>query len=234
MSLSLVGEALCGVAGAFVGVAIMGTADHYTHDSTLIPLPICPNCGLPGPIYRFVPILSPLLLYRCRECRTLGSWWLAVLVQIAMAALWATLASRYDFGWPLGSALLLTVFLGAIAVIDFQHRLIPSLLVYPTVVIAVAGSPLWPGLGLLSSVEGAAIGFALFSCWPFSRALPSERARSGRWGCDACRRNRCDLRTSPWSSLLLPWERFLVAWALYWWCWFAARQLEPSFHTDHS
>jgi leader peptidase (prepilin peptidase)/N-methyltransferase len=162
VSLSLLGEALCGLTGAFVGVAIMGTADHYSQDATLIPLPTCPHCGSSRPVYGFVPVLGALLTYRCRDCRTPGSWWLACLVQIAMAALWATLASRYDFGLPLGSALVLTIFLGAIAVIDFQHRLIPSLLVYPTVVIAVAGSPFWPGLGLLSSIEGAAVGFALF------------------------------------------------------------------------
>ena len=162
MSLSLVGEALFGVAGACVGVAIMGAADHYSQDGTLIPFPTCPHCGTSMPTSAFVPVLGPLLVYRCRDCHKPGSGRSACVVQIAMAALWATLANRYDFGWPLGSALLLTAFLGAIAVIDFQHRLIPSLLVYPTVVIAVAGSPLWPGLGLLSSLEGAAVGFALF------------------------------------------------------------------------
>ncbi len=140
----------------------MGTADHYSRDGTLIPLPICPHCGQSRPLIGFVPILGPLLSYRCRDCAKLGSWWLACLVQIAMAVLWVGLAHNYDFGRPFGSALVLTVFLAAIAVIDFQHRLIPSWLVYPTVVIAVAGSPLWPGLGLLSSIEGAAIGFALF------------------------------------------------------------------------
>ena len=162
MSLSLLGEALCGVAGAFAGVAIMGAADHYSHDSTLLPYPACPHCGGFGPARALAPMLGPLLSYRCRDCQKVGSWLLGCVTQLAMAALWATLASRYDLGWPLVSCLILTVFLGAIAVIDFQHRLIPSFLVYPTIVIALAGSPLWPGLGLLSSMEGAAIGFALF------------------------------------------------------------------------
>jgi leader peptidase (prepilin peptidase)/N-methyltransferase len=162
VSLSLVGEALCGVAGACSGVAIMGTADHYSREGTLIPFPVCPHCGRSRQAAGFIPILGPALSYRCRGCREPGPWRLAGVVQIVMAALWVALAHRYDVGWPLASSFVLTILLGAIAVIDFQHRLIPSLLVYPTVLIAVAGSPLWPGLGLLGSIEGAAIGFALF------------------------------------------------------------------------
>ncbi len=162
MSLSLIGEVPAAIAGAFAGVAVMGAADHYSRDGTLLPFPICASWRTAGGVTSFVPLLGPLLTYRRTKCRAGSSILLASFVQIVMAVLWVMLAGRYGMGWPLISSLVLTVFLGAIAVIDFQHRVIPSLLVYPTIVIALAGSPLWPGLGLLGSLEGAAVGFALF------------------------------------------------------------------------
>ncbi|HXT35428.1 MAG TPA: A24 family peptidase, partial [Chloroflexota bacterium] len=125
-------------------------------------LPTCPLCGRFSRPLAYVPILGPLLTVKCGFCRGTGSWWLAIVVQAAMAVIWAMLAGRYGGGWPLASSLVLTGLLVAIAVIDFQHRLIPSLLVYPTILIALAGSPLWPGLGFLKSLEGGALGFALF------------------------------------------------------------------------
>ena len=162
MTLTLLGEGACAIGGAFAGVGVMGCADHYTFSQSLLPLPACPRCGRLSPPRAYLPIFGPLLAFRCAACRGTGSWWLAMVVQAAMAALWAMLAGRYELGWPLASSLVLTGLLAAIAVIDFQHRLIPSLLVYPTILVAVAGSPLWPGLGVLKSVEGGAIGFGLF------------------------------------------------------------------------
>ncbi|MGH2344230.1 MAG: prepilin peptidase, partial [Chloroflexota bacterium] len=160
MSLSLLSELPVGLAGAFAGGAIMGGADHYSRDGTLLPFPVFRARGWAGTVGAFVPLFGPLLSYRCSASRKIGAGLLACVVQIAMAVLWVALARRYGLGWPLLSSLVLTAFLGAIAVIDFRHRLIPSLLVYPTMIIALAGSPLWPGLGLLGSIEGAALGFA--------------------------------------------------------------------------
>lgn len=162
MSLALLGEAACGVLGACAGVAVIGTANHYTYDRSLTPVLACSHCGRHSPASAYLPILGPIFAFRCPACRKSGPWWLAAMVQAAMAVIWGLLAARYGPGWPLLSSLLLTAILGAIAVIDFQHRLIPSYLVYPAGLLALVGSPAWPGLGLLSSLEGGAVGFALF------------------------------------------------------------------------
>jgi leader peptidase (prepilin peptidase)/N-methyltransferase len=49
-----------------------------------------------------------------------------------------------------------------VGLIDLQHKLIPSLLVYPSIVFALATSAAWPGLGWLSSLMGGGAGFAAF------------------------------------------------------------------------
>ncbi|MGH2410316.1 MAG: hypothetical protein ACRDGS_08125 [Chloroflexota bacterium] len=95
MSLLLLGEGACAVAGAIAGVAIMGAADHYTFSQSLLPLPACPLCGRFGRPHAYLPILGPLLTAKCESCRGTGAWWLAVVVQAAMAILWAMLAGRY-------------------------------------------------------------------------------------------------------------------------------------------
>ncbi|HEY8284098.1 MAG TPA: hypothetical protein VIJ28_06905, partial [Chloroflexota bacterium] len=124
MSLLLLGEGACAVAGAVAGVAIMGAADHYTFDQSLLPLPACPLCGRCSRPSAYLPIVGPLLAIKCGFCRGTGTWWLAIAVQTAMAVLWAMLAGRYGWGWPLVSCLVLTCLLMAIGVIDCQHRLI--------------------------------------------------------------------------------------------------------------
>jgi leader peptidase (prepilin peptidase)/N-methyltransferase len=74
------------------------------------------------------------------------------------------LLRTYGVGWILGSAAVETIVLTAVAVIDLQHRLIPTLLVYPTIVFALACSALWPNLGLWHSLLGGGLAFALFFC----------------------------------------------------------------------
>jgi leader peptidase (prepilin peptidase)/N-methyltransferase len=72
------------------------------------------------------------------------------------------LYSQYGFSWRLGAASIEAVALIAIGVIDAQHRLIPTLLVYPTILFALVTSQIWPDLGILQSVIGGALGFGLF------------------------------------------------------------------------
>jgi leader peptidase (prepilin peptidase)/N-methyltransferase len=69
---------------------------------------------------------------------------------------------HYGLSWLLAIAAVETAVLVAIGVIDLQHRLIPTLLVYPTAVFALAVSPVWPNLGLLSSLIGGVATFGFF------------------------------------------------------------------------
>jgi leader peptidase (prepilin peptidase)/N-methyltransferase len=87
---------------------------------------------------------------------------LAVSVQLISAVLGVLLYRRYGVGILLPCAAVEITVLLAVAVIDLEHRLIPTLLIYPTVLFALAYSPAWPNLGIVSSLLGGALAFALF------------------------------------------------------------------------
>jgi leader peptidase (prepilin peptidase)/N-methyltransferase len=77
-------------------------------------------------------------------------------------ALTLALLHQYGVGLPLACAAIETYILLAIALTDFQHRLIPTMLVYPGLILALATSPIWPNLGPWNSVLGAAAAFGFF------------------------------------------------------------------------
>src|SRR5579884_14564 len=85
---------------------------------------------------------------------------------LALEALCASLlvGLYLHYGWSvrllLGSTF--SLFLLLIAYIDFEHRLVLNWLSLPGTGAALAVSWLWPGLGILSAVIGAAAGLALF------------------------------------------------------------------------
>jgi leader peptidase (prepilin peptidase)/N-methyltransferase len=110
-----------------------------------------------------IPLVGPLLTrYRCSRCAGAGPWRLALLVQVVSALLGILLYRRYGVGVLLPCTAVEATVLMAVAVIDLEHRLIPTLLVYPCVLFALAYSPAWPNLGIVSSLLGGALAFALF------------------------------------------------------------------------
>ncbi len=163
MHYDLFGEVAATVLGSAAGMMIGGMADHFTFNRSLWPSPICPFCGKPQASGARIPWFGVLLARgKCGTCEMRSSWYLTVVVQI-IAAFVAVLLYR-QFGWSnlfLCAAVESFVLL-AVALIDFQHRLIPTLLVYPTIIFALAFSPAWPNLGILSSLMGGALGFVVF------------------------------------------------------------------------
>lgn len=159
---TIAAQILTGLAGAFAGTALTGSADHFTRDRSLWPIPACPGCGARRPAPAWVPVAGPLLTVRCAACDAPGAWRFWVLVQCLATALGVLLLRQYGFGAEFASASVESWVLLAVGVIDLQHRLIPTLLVYPSVVFAVACSGFWPDLGLLVSLEGAGLAFGLF------------------------------------------------------------------------
>lgn len=165
-------QLLAALLGALAGVGIMGTADHFTHDRGLLPIPICPHCGTPSAGQAYIPVLGPLLLRgRCERCTDRGPWLLAAVVQAIAAVLAVLLYHRYGVSALLFSSGIETIVLTAVAVVDFQHRLIPTLLVYPTIVFALICSAFWPNLGPLNSLLGGGIAFGLFFALAFVARL---------------------------------------------------------------
>jgi len=159
---TIVAQGVVGALGLIAGAALTGTADRFTHDRSLWPVPACPACGARRSARAWVPLAGPLLTSRCGGCGTTGGWRFWLLVQCLAAALGVLLLRQYGFGAELASAAVESWVLLAVAVIDLQHRLIPTLLVYPSVLFAVACSGFWPDLGLLVSLEGAGLAFGLF------------------------------------------------------------------------
>lgn len=156
-------QAIAALAGGLVGVGVMGTADHFTRDRSLWPRPLCSACGAARRRLSWIPVLGSLATRgRCARCDAASAWPLASLVQVLGAVLAVLLLRRYGATPMLLSAAVETSVLLAVAVVDLQHRLIPTMLVYPTILFAVLSSPAWPNLGFLTSLLGGALAFALF------------------------------------------------------------------------
>ena len=168
MTFNLLGQMLVAALGAFAGVGVMGTADHFTHNRSLTPLPVCTGCGRRGAAFAYVPILGALLRQgRCVLCAHRNAWLLTAAVQAVCGWLAFALFGEYGFSDLFGIGAIEAWVLVTVAVIDLQHRLIPTLLVYPTILFALAVSPAWPKLGLESSFIAGVLAFAIFFALAF-------------------------------------------------------------------
>ncbi len=147
--------AYVGVVGACVG-SFLNVVIHRLPrgESLMFPASACPGCQKKIAPYDNVPIVSWLLLRgRCRRCQTAIAP-RYVLVELATGLL--ALACLWRFGLTL-PALAFFVFLSAmlaVALIDWEHMIIPDAISLGFLAIGVAVSP-WMGLGLVRSLIGA-------------------------------------------------------------------------------
>jgi leader peptidase (prepilin peptidase) / N-methyltransferase len=138
----------------------------------------CPACGHKIRFYENIPVVSWLLLRgKCSACKTPISLRYP-LVELATAALFALLAWRLGpqpttLMWCAMAAVLL-----ALALIDWDTTVLPDALTLPLLWAGMAAAALgWlPGLTLLQSFMGAAVGYlALWSVyWVFKLATGKE------------------------------------------------------------
>ncbi len=149
--------------GLIVGALVEGVVSSFHYDASLRPWPRCRSCGRAAPLVALVPLAGVVCAPCCRGCRR-SSWLRAAQVQGATAAVFLVLGTQYA-----ARPLLLTVslieaaVLVAVLFIDLELRLIPTLLVVLLVVLALGSAIFWPGLGLVSALEGGAIGFGAFA-----------------------------------------------------------------------
>lgn len=148
------------IIGSFLNVVIVRLP---TRASLSRPASRCPKCGYSLRWYDNVPLLSYLALRgKCRECRAPISVRYPV-VELLTGLLF--LAVKLRFGM---SGLLFVrdfpfvAILVAIAFIDLETRLIPDPLSLGGLAIGLATAAFTPGLGLISAVIGAALGFGIF------------------------------------------------------------------------
>lgn len=87
----------------------------------------------------------------------------SILVELATAAVLAGLGFQFGATRTVIIAAIYAVLLVAIADVDLQYRLVLNRLSFPGIVLALALSWLWPGLGIVSALLGALLGLVLFA-----------------------------------------------------------------------
>jgi len=136
----------------------------------VMPRSRCRACGTQISALQNIPVLSYLALGgRCAQCKEPISPRYPI-VEATTGALAAIVAWHFGFGWEALMAVVLTLFLVPITMIDFDHQLIPDAIVLPLMWIGLAMSlfnPL-PGAEVLfisssSAIIGAIAGY--LSLW---------------------------------------------------------------------
>jgi len=134
----------------------------------------CPSCGEPVKPYDNIPVLSWLLLRgRCRSCGAPISARYPI-VEALTGALWAIVTwARWDDASGIALGIVLVTILIPIAIIDFEHRIIPNRITGPAAVVAIV-------IGLALDVDfvveqliagGAAGGFFLLAAIAYPRGM---------------------------------------------------------------
>ncbi len=156
MSLLILAFTLLGLfVGSFVNVCI----DRLPRGQSIINPPShCFACNHKLGILDLVPLFSYLWLRgRCRYCRAPIPLRLPV-VEGLTGLLFAFLYWKFGLNLELGISLVYACLLIVIFVIDLEHGLVLDKVIYPGMALALAFSFFWPGLGVISSLEGGALG----------------------------------------------------------------------------
>jgi leader peptidase (prepilin peptidase)/N-methyltransferase len=162
--------------GAMVGSFINVVTDRLPAGKSIIsPASHCFGCQRPIAVRDNMPIVSYLWLRgRCRNCGAHIPQRL-LWVEIGTAILFAFIYWYYRFSWELPLALLFCSIFIALLLIDLEHSILPNIIVYPSMGIALVlaglgsvfgfepsyivnfGFPLW----IINAVVGGVIGFVL-------------------------------------------------------------------------
>jgi leader peptidase (prepilin peptidase)/N-methyltransferase len=97
----------------------------------VVPRSRCPHCGAEIKAWQNIPVLSFMILGgECGHCKkTISARY--PIVEFVTAALAAVCAWRFGFGWEGIMAIVMTLFLVPITMIDYDTQLIPDSIVYP-------------------------------------------------------------------------------------------------------
>lgn len=171
--------ALIGLAvGSFINVLIVRLP---AGTSIVTPRSRCPHCGHTLAWWENVPLVSWMALRgKCRACKAPISVRYP-LVEASTALLFLAALARFDWTWPLVSALLLITVLVPLTFIDLEHWLLPFSLTLPGIVLGVL-SQLPQGLDALrDGAIGAGVGFAAFWAleWIGEKAFRKEALGGG-------------------------------------------------------
>lgn len=146
-----------------------------------LPRSACPKCGAMITGAQNIPVISYLFLRgKCAKCGTKISARYPI-VELSTAILSALVAWKFGFTWYAGAALLLTWFLIALSVIDFDTQLLPDNMTLPLMWIGLLLSLVGtvPEIGLpadtRSSIIGAVAGYlSLWSVYHLFRLITGK------------------------------------------------------------
>jgi leader peptidase (prepilin peptidase)/N-methyltransferase len=137
----------------------------------ITPRSACPACQKPISALQNIPLLSWLMLGgKCGSCKTAISARYPI-IELATGALSALVVWRFGFSPAALCALLLTWFLLALSMIDYDTQYLPDSLTLPLMWLGLAASliPAWVGVGAplpvapAQAILGAAAGY--LSLW---------------------------------------------------------------------
>ncbi len=145
--------------GLFIGSFLNVCIDRLPWGQSIINPPShCSACNRKLGILDLVPLFSYLWLHgRCRHCRAPIPLRLPIVEGIT-SLLFAFLYWKFGLGLELGISLIYASVLVIIFVIDLENRLVLGIVVYPSMVFALAFSFFWPGVGVVSSFAGEGLG----------------------------------------------------------------------------
>jgi len=137
------------------------------HRSLVRPRSHCTSCERPLTPLEMVPVLSWLALRgRCRGCGA-GVSWRYPAIELASGALAAVAIAGFGPTWEGLAAALLGVALVPVVVIDLEHRLIPSVIVFPAFALGLAAAVAADPARWWVPVAAALGAFAFFSALSF-------------------------------------------------------------------
>src|SRR3954452_4705243 len=130
---------LAALGGLIIGSFLNVVASRLPRGESLAHPPShCPSCGQPIKPYDNIPVLSWLLLRgRCRNCKAPYTLRYPI-VEALTGALYALVTwARWDDGAGIALGIVLVTVLIPIAIIDFEHRIIPNRITGPAAVVAI-------------------------------------------------------------------------------------------------
>jgi len=130
---------LAAVGGLIVGSFLNVVAYRLPRGESLAHPPShCPSCDQPIKPYDNIPVLSWLVLRgRCRNCKAPISPRYP-LVELTTAVLWALVMwARWDDAPAIALGIVLVTILIPIAIIDYEHRIIPNRITGPAAIVAI-------------------------------------------------------------------------------------------------
>jgi leader peptidase (prepilin peptidase)/N-methyltransferase len=159
-------EFLLGIYAALLGLIVGSYLNVVIYRlprgiSTVMPRSRCPECGAAIRAVDNVPVVSYLLLGgRCRDCRARISWRYPLL-EAATSALFLASFLRFGVSFEAPAAALFCALLLTLAMIDFDHMILPDRLTVPAIALGILLQPFLPWARLWDGPWGAMAGAAL-------------------------------------------------------------------------